>query len=67
VILAADTELMGCWRDSVARRLADAARLQASAAHRQGYLDHPETADELSRAEQTDSRLTEEEPWEPWW
>lgn len=35
--------------------------------YRSSYLQQPETAYELGRAEQAAKRLTDEEPWVPWW
>jgi predicted transcriptional regulator len=43
----------------------DAAQIEAK--YRQAYADHPETDDELQRAEESATRLIDEEPWEKWW
>jgi hypothetical protein len=52
-------------RDAVARRLDQAAADRIDAAYRSAYGEHPETPDELRRAQQTARRLTGEEPWAP--
>lgn len=54
-------------RDAVHDRLRAVAQSRAAAAYREAYDEHPETAAELRRAEQSARRLVAEEPWERWW
>ena len=54
-------------RDAVNRRLHAAAGERVANAYRRAYSEHPETPEELRRAEAAASRLTEDESWEPWW
>ncbi len=54
-------------RDAVRRRLEEVERERADEAYRAAYLAHPETEDEMREAHDNAVRLTNEEPWEPWW
>jgi len=54
-------------REAVHRRLTEEAGERIGDAYRSAYGEHPETPVELERAERSASRLTSDEPWEPWW
>lgn len=54
-------------RDAVQRRLDEDRRARLDASYRRAYEEHPETIEDLERAERSAHRLTGDEPWEPWW
>lgn len=54
-------------REALMWRLADAQRSRIDRAYENAYTRHPETPEELRRAEEAAIRLTGDEPWIPWW
>lgn len=54
-------------RIAVLHLLKATASARTAAAYAQAYGQHPESAEELERAQATAQRLTADESWERWW